>query len=224
LAQPDLTATLSALQQSGESQTLSAPRLTVVNNRPAMINDGQVQYYYDEYTVQQSVGQYFTTSSLVPSGKPTKITAGISLYVLASIGGDGKSVLLALNPQVNQGVIMQNLGSINTGTSNMLQIMLPEYSTQELATRVVVKSGETVAMGGVLERAQTTVVEGTPILSRIPLLGALFRKNTEFNQPRYLLIFVTATLLNENGEMVVPADSMRSRLDVINHPLPAAKK
>lgn len=224
LAQPDLTATLSALQQSGESQTLSAPRLTVVNNRPAMINDGQVQYYYDEYTVQQSVGQYFTTSSMVPSGKPTKITAGISLYVLASIGGDGKSVLLALNPQVNQGVIMQNLGSINTGTSNMLQIMLPEYTTQELATRVVVKSGETVAMGGVLERAQTTVVEGTPILSRIPLLGALFRKNTEFNQPRYLLIFVTATLLNENGEMVVPADSMRSRLDAINHPLPAAKK
>jgi type IV pilus assembly protein PilQ len=224
LSQPDLSATLSALQQSGESQTLSAPRLTVVNNRPAMIQDGQVQYYYDQYTVQQSVGQYFATASLVPTGKPVQITAGISLYVLASIGGDGKSVLLALNPQVNQGVIMQNLGSINTGTSNQLQIMLPTYTTQELATRVVVKSGETVAMGGVLERQQETVVEGTPLLSRLPLLGALFRKSTQYNQPRYLLIFVTATLLNENGEMVVPEDSTRSRHDSVNHSLPAAKK
>jgi type IV pilus assembly protein PilQ len=224
LSQPDLSATLLALQQSGESQTLSAPRLTVVNNRPAMINDGQVQYYYDEYSVEQSVGQYFTTASLVPSGKPTKITAGISLYVLASIGGDGKSVLLALNPQVNQGVVMQNLGTINSGTSNTLQIMLPQYRTQEIATRVVVKSGETVAMGGVLERDQRTVVEGTPLLSRLPILGALFRNHTDYNQPSYLLIFVTATLLNENGEMVVPEDSTRSRRDTINAPPPAPKK
>jgi len=224
LSRPDLSATLSALQQSGESQTLSAPRLTVVNNRPAMINDGQVQYYYDEYTVQQSVGQYFTSSSLVPSGKPTKITAGISLYVLASIGGDGRSVLLALNPQVNQSVEMKNLGTINTGSSNTLQILLPQYRTQELATRVVVKSGETVAMGGVLEREQRTVVEGVPLLSRLPILGSLFRKHTDYNQPRYLLIFVTATLLNENGEMIVPEDSTRSRRDTINNPPPAAKK
>lgn len=224
LSQPDLSATLSALQQSGESQTLSAPRLTVVNNRPAMINDGQVQYYYDEYTVQQTVGQYFTSASLVPSGKPTKITAGISLYVLASIGGDGKSVLLALNPQVNQSVVMQSLGTINSGTSNALQILLPQYRTQELATRVVVKSGETVAMGGVLERDQSTVVQGTPILSRLPLLGALFRNRTDYNQPRYLLIFVTATLLNENGEMVVPEDSTLSRRATINNPPAAPKK
>ena len=47
----DLTATISALEQTGESQTLSAPRLTVLNNRPATISDGKVQYYYEEYTV-----------------------------------------------------------------------------------------------------------------------------------------------------------------------------
>jgi len=202
LSQPDLTATLTALQQSGESQTLSAPRLTLVNNLPAMINDGQVQYYYEEYAVQQNVGQYFATSSLVPSGKPTKITAGVSLYVLASIGGDGKNILLALNPQVNQGVEMVPFATVSEG-SNSFVLKLPQYRTQELATRVVVKSGETVAMGGVLEREQTTLVESVPLLSRIPVLGALFRKRTALNKPRYLLIFVTATLLSENGEFVV---------------------
>ena len=44
------------------------------------------------------------------------------------------------------------------------------------------------------------------------------------NQPRYLLIFVTATLLNENGEMIIPEDSTRSRRDTINNPSPAVKK
>jgi type IV pilus assembly protein PilQ len=49
---PNLNATLTALNQSGESQTLSAPSLVVVNNLPATINDGQVQYYYEQYTVK----------------------------------------------------------------------------------------------------------------------------------------------------------------------------
>jgi large subunit ribosomal protein L16 len=98
------TATISALEQSGEGQTLSAPRLTVINNRPATINDGKVQYYYEEYQVQQTVGQYVTASSWVPSGKPTKITSGASLNVMASIAGDGRHILLALNPSVKTDV------------------------------------------------------------------------------------------------------------------------
>ncbi|MDB6028588.1 MAG: type secretory pathway protein [Verrucomicrobiales bacterium] len=207
ISQSELTATLNALQQSGESQTLSAPRLTLVNNLPAMINDGQVQYYYEEYQVKQTVSQYLTQSDLVPSGKPTKITAGVSLYVLASIGGDGKTILLALNPQVNEGIVMQSLGTIGAGTNangsaNSFTLKLPSYRTQELATRVMVKSGETVAMGGVLQREQTTLVESVPVLSRIPILGALFRKHTSVDKPRYLLIFVTATLLSDTGEFM----------------------
>jgi type IV pilus assembly protein PilQ len=207
ISQPELTATLNALQQSGESQTLSAPRLTLVNNLPAMINDGQVQYYYEEYAVKQTVSQYLTQSDLVPSGKPTKITAGVSLYVLASIGGDGESILMALNPQVNEGIVMQSLGTIGgstnaNGTANSFTLKLPSYRTQELATRVKVKSGETVVMGGVLQREQTTLVEAVPVLSRIPILGALFRKHTSLDKPRYLLIFVTATLLSDSGEFM----------------------
>ncbi|PWU21284.1 MAG: type II secretory pathway protein, partial [Verrucomicrobia bacterium] len=82
-----LSATISAMEQSGESQTLSAPRLTVLNNRPATISDGKVQYFYEEYQVKSTVQQYYTASSFVPSGKPTKITAGAELNVMASISG-----------------------------------------------------------------------------------------------------------------------------------------
>ncbi|HKS37174.1 MAG TPA: type II secretion system protein GspD [Verrucomicrobiae bacterium] len=199
LGRPNLSATLTALEQSGESQTLSAPRLTVINNRPATISDGKVQYYYEEYTVKTTLSERFTASSFVPAGKPTKLTAGVELDVLASISGDGKNILLALNPRVSQDVKLVTYATLSetdeAGKVTTFDIKLPESRTQELSTRVIVKSGETVAMGGVLEREQTTFVDSVPVLGNIPLLGALFRRRTEIDRPRYLLIFVTATIL-----------------------------
>ncbi len=207
------SATISALEQSGESQTLSAPRLTVLNNRPASISDGKVQYYYEEYTVASTVQQYYTASSFVPAGKPTKVTSGAELDVMASISGDGKSVVLALNPRVNTDVELVKFATVTQygGASGNVQstfdIMLPQYRTEELATRVVVKSGETVVMGGVLERTQTTYVEAVPVLSSLPLIGPLFRRRTEIDTPRYLLVFVTATILSESGEFIIYDDA-----------------
>ncbi len=211
LGAADLSATISALEQSGESQTLSAPRLTVINNRPAMISEGQVQYYYETYTAAATVGQYYTSASILPSGAPTKITAGATLNVLASISGDGKSILLALNPKVNTQVLLQTYTTISQYTTSgtpptTFDIKLPTYTTEELSTRVAVKSGETVVMGGVLERAKSTYVESVPVLGDIPILGALFRRRTELDTPRYLLVFVTATIVKDNGEFLIYDD------------------
>ncbi|MCX8107348.1 MAG: type II and III secretion system protein, partial [Verrucomicrobiae bacterium] len=205
---PDLNAVLTALEQSGESQELSAPRLTVLNNLPATISDGKVQYYYEEYQVKTTILERRSSSQLVPAGKPTKITAGASLDVLASIGGDGKTILLALNPKVNSDVQLTPFMTItdtdDTGrVVSKVDIRLPEYRTQDLATRVAVQSGQTVVMGGVLERQQSTYVESVPVLGNLPVVGALFRRRTEIDRPRYLLIFVTATILSETGEYVV---------------------
>jgi type II secretory pathway component GspD/PulD (secretin) len=208
LGSDSLTATISALEQTGESQTLSAPRLTVLNNRPATISDGKVQYYYEEYAVKTISQQYYYSSSFVPSGKPTKITAGAELNVLASISGDGEHIVLALNPRVNTDVQLVKYATLsdynaNGDLQNTFDINLPQYRTQELATRVVVKSGETVVMGGVLERQKSTFVESVPVLGDIPLIGWLFRRRSETDTPRYLLVFVTATIVNDSGEYVV---------------------
>ncbi|TVR55044.1 MAG: type II secretion system protein GspD [Puniceicoccaceae bacterium] len=204
----NLSATLTALEQTGESQTLSAPRLTVINNRPARISDGKTQFYYEEYQVSQTILERRSSSTLVPKGRPTKLTSGVSLDVLASIGGDGESIMLALNPRVSQDVQLVTFATVSDRDEDgrlvsSFDIRLPESRDQELSTRVVVRSGETVVMGGVVEREQSTFTEAVPILGNIPILGAAFRKKTEFDQPRYLLIFVTATLLSERGEFIV---------------------
>jgi type IV pilus assembly protein PilQ len=208
-----LTATLSLLDQSGESQTLSAPRLTVINNLPATINDGRTQYYYEEYQVKQQILERRSSSAIVPAGKPTKIQSGASLDVLASVGGDGRTIFLALRPRVNSEVKLVPFATITDkddagNVVSTFDIKLPEYRTQELATRVAVRSGETVVMGGVLERLQTTYVESIPILGNLPVIGAAFRRRTEVDRPRYLLIFVTATLLSEDGQYLIYDEPM----------------
>jgi len=216
-----LSATITALEQTGESQTLSEPRLTVLNNRPAKINDGKVQYYYEEYTVASTVQQYYTASSFVPSGKPTKVTSGAELNVLASISGDGRSIVLALNPRVNTDVQLVKYATLNQyGSSGNVQstfdINLPQYRTQELSTRVVVNSGETVVMGGVLERQRSTFVESVPVLGDIPIIGSLFRRRSELDTPRYLLIFVTATIVKDTGEFLIYDNEGSSTNSVTN--------
>jgi type II secretory pathway component GspD/PulD (secretin) len=207
-----LSATLTAINQSGESETLSAPRITLVNNLPATISDGKTQWYYEEYRVTQSILERRSASTLVPSGKPTSLIAGVSLDVVASIGGDGKSILLALRPEVSQDVKLVTFATISDRDdqgrlASTFDIKLPEARQQSLATRVNVKSGQTVVMGGVMQREQKTFVESVPVLGNIPIIGAAFRRRTEVDKPRYLLVFVTATLLSENGEFIVSADA-----------------
>ena len=214
LDKTDLTSALTALEQSGESQLISAPRLTLINNRPGSIKDGEVNYYFEQFAVEETITTietggtpYKISGRMVPTGKPTKITAGVSLDVVASIGGDGRSILLALHPMVNQNVSYvslkgQTIDEVPKSEQNKLEIFLPKWRTQELATRVVVGSGQSVMMGGVLEREQRTIVESVPILGNIPGIGALFRRRSTIDKPRYLLIFVTATLLDENGAFV----------------------
>lgn len=209
LGRDNLTATLTALDQSGESQTLSAPRLVLINNRPGRIADGKIQYYYEQYTVKQTTYERGTTSSLVPDGKPTKITSGVELDVVASISGDGESITLGLNPKVSSDVQLVTFATVTDvdeagNPVSRFDIRLPEARTQELSTRVIVRSGETVVMGGVLERNQTTFVEAVPVLGNLPLLGTLFRRRTEVDAPRYLLIFVTASIVSESGEFILP--------------------
>lgn len=202
-----LSATLNALEQTGESQTLSSPRIALINNRPATIEDGKVQYYYEEYQVKAQILEQRSSSALVPAGKPTKLTSGVQLDVLASIGGDGQTILLALRPRVNSEVRLATFATITDVDASgrpvsTFDIKLPEYRTQEISTRVAVKSGETVVMGGVLTREQTTFVESVPILGSLPIIGAAFRNRTEVDRPRYLLIFVTATILSDTGQFI----------------------
>ena len=83
-------------------------------------------------------------------------------------------------------------------------VKLPRISRREVQTKVVVDSGETVVMGGLIRTVSQETVRRVPILGSLPLLGPLFRRTDATEEQRNLIIFVTATVISERGESLIP--------------------
>ncbi|MBO7619879.1 MAG: hypothetical protein J6T06_05165, partial [Victivallales bacterium] len=71
-----------------------------------------------------------------------------------------------------------------------------------IATSVEVQSGETVVLGGLLEQTKSNEVRKIPLLGDLPIIGFLFRRTIKSYEPKNLLIFVTARIINSRGEFV----------------------
>ncbi len=232
LTDPMFEAVLHALETSGESRTLSVPKVTTVNNRPASIRVGEDFRYYEEYETDLQRIDGGDEPDLVqpvtyPTGTPELEELGIELLVTPSVGADLNSVSLALIPEISDFVRWEywetwansnnnnnnnnsnndnnnNNSNNNNGTNNTVVIKLPIFRRSRIETEIVVQSGETIVMGGLVTSVEDKGEERIPVISSIPLIGALFRHNTTDITEQNLLIFVTATILSERGEDLVP--------------------
>ena len=201
-----------ALEKKASTVTLSSPRITALNNRTARIRKGDKMYYFEEYKLQTvDNGDKGKDQVLVPSGKPTAMALGITFDVKPNVGADGKTILLGLKPEIITFQAWEDYSSSQTTTENKVttttatQVKLPRTHEQTVATSVAINSGETVILGGMVENRENTEVRKIPLLGDIPYLGMLFTHVEKVKEPTNLLIFVTATVLNENGEYVIIA-------------------
>lgn len=209
---------LSALAKNASTHTLSAPRVTVLNNQSARIRRGDKILYYNELeTVAASGGGDGGSAAAQTAftGTPEELELGVTLEVKVNIGNDGQTVMLGLLPEVIElkgwrafNVVAGGGDSSNNSDGGsdtadaMGEIELPETTESVVNTTVAVKSGETVALGGMIETTKSKQVKKVPYLGDIPYLGALFRHTTEKDSPRHLLIFVTATVIDPSGQFV----------------------
>lgn len=206
-----------ALEEQTSTKTLSAPRVTVVNNRVAHIHKGENLYYWEEwetdvsYTPNGNNNNSTQTALPRPSGTPTEVKLGLTLDVKVNIGNNGQTVMLALNPSITalKGFYTYGTGQDPKETATKpvagqqtTGYQLPVIADNSVSTWAVVKSGETVVLGGVLEDIDQEKVEKTPILGDIPVLGWLFKHKSKSKEPQQLLIFVTATVVLPTGEFV----------------------
>ena len=213
---------LRALHKLTDADTLSAPRLTLMNNQSAQIRRGSDFYYFEEWEVivsdtiitgEGDAEAERANNVLQPVGRPTKIQQGITLDVSVNIGNDGKTVLLSLAPSIRNVDKLNffasgSFSSVNPNeetdslTEDTVGYFLPEVSDSSVRTAVAVESGETVVLGGILENRITEELQKVPVLGDLPLVGALFRRTLVSREPRHLLIFVTARVVNPTGEYV----------------------
>jgi type IV pilus assembly protein PilQ len=112
----------------------------------------------------------------------------LSLNVTPHITPD-KKVIMGLD--VTQDTVGKPVSTAQGG-------WVPSIDTRSLTTQVLVDNGDTVVLGGIFEQTNRDTTSGVPFLSKIPLLGALFKGTDRERGKRELLIFVTPKILNNH--------------------------
>ncbi|HQF53996.1 MAG TPA: secretin N-terminal domain-containing protein [Fibrobacteria bacterium] len=161
----NLGVAISHLLQTGKAEVLATPQITTLDNKEARIFMGDQVPLLSRDLSGNTVVKY--------------VDAGTELTVTPQITAPDR-VLLNLKPKKN--------GYILSGTNYIIKV-------QEAQTDVVVTDGETVVIGGLVERKEELAEVGVPLLKDIPLLGALFRYTHKEIIKKDLAIFVTPRIV-----------------------------
>ncbi|MDT8880043.1 type IV pilus secretin PilQ [Halomonas saccharevitans] len=160
---------LRALESEGKSQTISQPRVITADQRTAVIKQG-TEIPYQEASSSGATNVEFKEAVL-------------ALEVTPQITPDNR-------------IIMDLV--INNDTVGELFNGVPSIDTNEIETQVLVDSGETVVLGGILKTDEVRNLFKTPFLGDLPVLGNLFRYTESTNDKVELLVFITPRILDDN--------------------------
>jgi general secretion pathway protein D len=171
MANVSVRAIVQALATRNNVRVLSTPRILALNNEQARILVG----------------------SEVPFNSTTQ--TGLNVVVAQSVQFQKVGTQLTIIPTVNKDgyVTFRILQEVSALTTQIIEAALnaPVISTREAETSAIVKSGNTVIIGGLIGESQTVGQSGVPILQDLPLLGGLFRSRTSSRNRTELAIFVT---------------------------------
>ena len=166
----DLNVRLEALEKQGKGRILSSPRVTTADNKEARIRSGK-QIPYQVTSAEGNSIQF--------------VDAELSLTVTPHVTSDNR-VYMVIDATKNAADFTQLVGTV------------PTITTKETHTEVLVGNGDTTVLGGIYESASTENKKAVPFLSKIPLLGFLFKSFADSDVITELLVFITPTIIETN--------------------------
>ena len=182
LSIPSMSATVRMLNEDADTEFLAHPRLVTANNQKATI----------KITRQQPVPQLNfneQTAQAVFSGFQDK-EFGNTLIVTPSINKDD-FITMSVQPEISNKV------ADATFTFGGATVTSPVIDKRTLDSTVLIKSGDTLAIGGLLQDEVTKGRTKVPLLGDIPLLGYAFQERLNARVKRNLLVFVTPTIIHQ---------------------------
>lgn len=176
----DFDATLNLLSTQGSVQVLSSPRIATVNNQKAVIKVGS-----DEFFVTDISSNTVTTGSAININDSPELTpffSGIALDVTPQISADNE-VILHVHPTVSE--VSEQLKEIGGQV-----VPLAASTIRESDSIVKARSGEIVVIGGLMQNSARDNNAGVPWLSRLPLIGHLFKQKNQSSIKSELVILL----------------------------------
>ncbi len=163
----NLDVALTALEQQGRGRLLSTPKVTTQNNQAAEIKQG----------VQIPI-QTLANNTVTVQFKDAVLTLKVTPQIT-----DAGTVILNLEVENNSADFANRVNGI------------PPINTQSAKTIVLVKDGQTAVVGGIYQSTETTTQSQTPFLSKIPVLGYLFKSKAVDSRNNELLLFITPRIV-----------------------------
>ena len=177
LGRHSLITFIDALQSVSMSDIQAAPTITVLDHREARIQVG-------ERTPIRTVD----AGSVGGGGAPT-----------ASVRVEQTGIILRVTPHITGNQVLLDLHAERSNIAAAPSDLGFTFQTQEAETQVLVDNGETAVIGGLTIIEKTKVRAGIPFLMDLPVLGALFRNQSDRENKRDLLIMVTPHIVREGN-------------------------
>jgi type II secretory pathway component GspD/PulD (secretin) len=194
-----VNAVFSFLNKNAEAKVISAPRTVTLDNEPARIEVTRASPI-----INVTAGTANTTGG----SQITYTNLGIILNVTPRISANNY-VNLKVVPEVSR---IFDTVTKSLGTSGIFQA--DEYDIRRMETRVMIPSGNTLVLGGLVQDDVRQSNTKVPLLGDIPFLGLAFRSDTKTRAKNNLIIFVTPTIVQEE-------DYQPTKTDFLKTPTPA---
>ena len=190
---------LSWFNKDDQTELLSTPRTITLDNQTAILN------------VSEAFPIFKVTTGGTQTGPTVDITytnIGTILNVTPRISASDK-VHLRVVPEVSSldGVDTQLVPSQGV----QQQVSANRYSVRKIETQVLIPSGNTLVMGGLMSDSLTVGRTKVPILGDLPGLGMAFRSSSKARDKRTLILFVTPTIVTDDDFQPTPTDYLKKK-------------
>ena len=199
----DIEATLTALASTGNVRILSRPIVVAQNNQEANFLVG-------------SERPFVSTSTTVPAGQ----IATVQNIQYRDIGTE-----LTITPTINEeGYVNLTVEQSVKAATSEVQFDAPVISTREATTQVFVRDGQTVVIGGLVDRQEDKTRSGIPFLKDIPILGYLFSSTRETTITSELFLFLTPYIVETDQDAEELRRELERRLKLLEDIVPPPLK
>lgn len=193
----DTRVVLNALAEVTDLQVISSPQLMVLDNQSARLQVG------DQVPI--------ATQSAVSVSDP-------EAPIVNAIEFRDTGVILEVTPRVNAGGLVsldvrQEVSTVIETTTSDLNS--PTIQQRTIESTVAVQSGETIALGGLIQDQDQEATSGLPLLSEIPILGHLFKTTSNSKRRTELLVLITPRAVRDRGEAHAVTEELRRRVTAI---------